>query len=104
MNLKPITLTAVKPVPSRPSSVQFDNPLIHKDQIAEQVKNLKPVATTEPKPLRLSSNEPMYATPWKLKKKDDKESKTDTKTVASEEKSGKSTINTWCTEIVTPYL
>lgn len=96
--MKPITLTAAKPVPSRPSSVQFDNPLIHKDQIAELAKNLKPIAITEPKPLKLSSNEPMYATPWKLKQKEDKESKTDTKIAASEEKSGKSTINTWCTE------
>lgn len=81
MNLKPITIT--KPELSRPSST-----VIHKDQIAELAKNLKPIATTEPKPPRHPSNGPVYVTPWKIKKKEDKESKPDTKTVACEEKSG----------------
>ena len=89
MNLKPIN--TAKPEPPRPSST-----IIHKDQIAELAKNLKPIATTEPRPPRHPSSGPTYATPWKLKKKEEEESKPDTKTVASEEKSGKSVISTWC--------
>ena len=64
--------------------------LIDVDEIAEQAKNLKPVANaTEPKSPRRPSNAPIYAAPWKLNKRGDKDSKSD-KIGASQEKSGES--------------
>ena len=83
--------------PNPPRHPSNDTSLIHEDQIAKQAKNLKPITTTEPKSPRRPSNGPVYATPWNSKKKDDQDSK-NTETGASEEKSGESTITTWCAE------
>ena len=91
MNLKPIMTTEPNP-PRHPSN---DNPLIHQDEIAKQAKNLKPITAIESKSPRHPSNGPIYATPWNSKKKDDKDSK-NTKIGVSKEKSGESTISTWC--------
>ena len=70
---------------------EIDTPLYTHEEKTTPAEKLKPITVTEPKPPRRPSNGPVYATPWSLKKKSNKESKKD-KHGASREKSGESTI------------